>query len=202
MSALPVTRSAFRRPWLIWTLGFLAFPLAGVVGTAVAGQVDSPAAALAAGLVTGAGIGAAQSLTSSRRLHPIPWILATAVGMGIGLMVGAVAVGSRTSLADLAMMGALTGLVLGGAQAVVLPGGTRYRPAWASAMPLLWALGWTVTTLFGIDVDQQFTVFGASGAVTFSALSGALLHVLLPVRTTADTSDLEAIPSAQIKDIA
>jgi hypothetical protein len=47
-------------------------------------------------------------------------------------------------------------------------------------MPALWALGWTVTTLAGIDVDRQFTVFGAYGALAFSALSGLLLHRLLP----------------------
>ena len=33
-----------------------------------------------------------------------------------------------------------------------------------------------------IAVDEQFTVFGAYGAVTFSALSGLLLHRLLPPR--------------------
>jgi hypothetical protein len=47
-------------------------------------------------------------------------------------------------------------------------------------MPALWALGWTVTTVIGYEVDKQVTVFGASGAVTFAALSGALLHALLP----------------------
>jgi hypothetical protein len=45
-------------------------------------------------------------------------------------------------------------------------------------MPLLWALGWTVTTAGGIDVDQQFAVFGASGAITVMALSGVLLDRL------------------------
>jgi hypothetical protein len=50
------------------------------------------------------------------------------------------------------------------------------------AIPPLWALGWTATTLGGIDVDRQFTIFGAYGAITFSALSGLLLHRLLPVR--------------------
>ena len=45
-------------------------------------------------------------------------------------------------------------------------------------MPLLWALGWTVTTAGGIDVDQQFAVFGAYGAITFMALSGVLLDRL------------------------
>jgi hypothetical protein len=51
---------------------------------------------------------------------------------------------------------------------------------------VLWALGWTATTLGGIAVDQQFTVFGAYGAVTFSALSGLLLHRLLPHGANAD----------------
>ena len=83
-------------------------------------------------------------------------------------------------------MGALTGLVLGVAQAVALPRATRLRWVWAAAMPVLWALGWTTTTLGGIAVDQQFTVFGAYGAMTFSALSGLLLHLLLPYRAAAD----------------
>jgi hypothetical protein len=55
--------------------------------------------------------------------------------------------------------------------------------------PPLWALGWTVTTLVGVAVDEQFSVFGAAGAVTFSALSGVLLNVLLPVRASNATVD-------------
>jgi len=50
---------------------------------------------------------------------------------------------------------------------------------------LLWALGWTVTTLVGVAVEDQFSVFGAAGAFTFSALSGVLLNVLLPARPKA-----------------
>ena len=42
-------------------------------------------------------------------------------------------------------------------------------------MPALMALGWSVTTLGGINVDKQFTVFGAYGAVAFILLSGLLL---------------------------
>jgi hypothetical protein len=105
--------------------------------------------------------------------------------MGLGLLLGAVVVGYQTSLPDLALMGALTGLVLGPAQALALPRGTRLRWAWAAAMPALWALGWTTTTLGGIAVDDQFTVYGAYGAITFSALSGLLLLKLLPERRAA-----------------
>ncbi len=156
-------RDTFWWSWLIWTAGFLAFPIAGVAGRLVAGRVDSPLAALLAGLVTGAVIGAGQSLVSRHRLRPARWILATALGMGLGLLLGATVVGFRTSLADLALMGALTGVGLGVAQTLALPAQTRRRWWWAVAMPPLWAVGWTVTTLAGIPVEEQVTIFGAAG---------------------------------------
>lgn len=174
----------FLRTWLIWTAGFLAFPIAGLAGTAVAGRVDSPLSALTGGAVAGLVIGADQALLSRGRLDPRRWIPATTVGMGLGLLVGAAAVGYRTSLAALVVVGALTGLLLGAAQAVVLPATVGRRWIWGAAMPVLWALGWTATTLGGIDVAQQFAIFGAYGALTFCALSGALLHYLLPYGAT------------------
>jgi hypothetical protein len=176
----------FLRSWLLWTAGFAAFPLAGLAGTAVAGRVDGPLAALGGGAVAGLVIGAAQALVSHRRLDPRRWIPATTVGMGLGLLLGAATVRYGTSLGDLAVMGALTGVVLGIAQTLALPRTTRLRWAWAAATPALWAAGWTTTTLGGISVDQQFTVFGAYGALTFSALSGLLLHALLPPRAASD----------------
>jgi hypothetical protein len=189
-----MTTSPRLRTWLIWTAGFLAFPIAGLAGTAVAGRVDSPVAALVGGTVAGLVIGVAQTLVGRGRLDIRKWTPATAVGMGLGLLLGAVVVGYETSLADLALMGALTGLVLGPAQALAMPRGTRLRWTWAAAMPALWALGWTATTLGGIAVEEQFTVFGAYGAITFSALSGLLLLLLLPDRP-ADGSPAAPTPA-------
>ena len=188
MTALAGPRASRLRRWLVWTAGFLAFPIAGLAGTGVAGRVDSPLAALLGGAVAGLVIGAGQTLASLGRLDIRRWVPATGVGMGLGLLLGAVTVGYDTSLADLALMGGLTGLVLGPAQALALPRGTRLRWLWAAAMPALWALGWTATTLGGIAVEDQFTVFGAYGAVTFSALSGLLLLLLLPDRPAAGSA--------------
>lgn len=185
MTALAGPRASRLRRWLVWTAGSLAFPIAGLAGTGVAGRVDSPLAALLGGAVAGLVIGAGQTLASLGRLDIRRWVPVTGIGMGLGLLLGAVTVGYGTSLADLALMGGLTGLVLGPAQALALPRGTRLRWLWAAAMPALWALGWTATTLGGIAVEDQFTVFGAYGAVTFSALSGLLLLLLLPDRTAA-----------------
>jgi hypothetical protein len=184
---MTTARATALRTWLIWTAGFLAFPLAGLAGTAVVGRVDSPMAALVGGAVAGLGIGLGQTLASRGRFDIRRWVPATGIGMGLGLLLGAVVVDYRTSLPDLALMGALTGLVLGPAQALALPPGTHMRWAWAAAVPALWALGWTTTTLGGIAVDEQFTVFGAYGAITFSALSGLLLPLLLPERPSAGT---------------
>jgi hypothetical protein len=194
MSRTAASPPSFLRTWSVWTAGFLAFPFAGLAGTAVAGRVDDPLSALAGGAVAGLVVGTAQALLSSRRLDLRPWVPATSAGMGLGLLVGASTVGYRTTLGDLALMGALTGIFLGVAQALALPRRARLRWLWAGAMPLLWALGWTATTVGGIAVDLQFTIFGAYGAVTLSALSGLLLHRLLPV--PVDAVDRRTSPAA------
>ena len=41
--------------------------------------------------------------------------------------------------------------------------------------PFCSRLGWAASTLIGVDVDKQFTVFGAMGAIVFTLLSGLLL---------------------------
>lgn len=192
MTRSGASQPTFTRTWLLWTAGFLAFPIAGLAGTAAAGRVDSPAAALLGGAVSGLVIGAGQALASRRRLDPRRWILATGVGMGIGLLGSAAVVDYGTSLADLALMGALTGLVLGPAQALALPRRSRQRWVWAALVPALWALGWTVTTLGQIHVEEQFTIFGAYGALTFSVLSGLLLHFLLPYGARANQAPEQA----------
>ncbi|QYN25556.1 hypothetical protein [Amycolatopsis sp. DSM 110486] len=173
-------RNSFLATWVLWTVGFLAFPLGGVAGGVVVGRVDSPLAALFGGAVTGLVVGTGQALVSRRRLDPLRWIPATTVGMGAGLFIGAAAVDYGTSPADLAIMGAFTGVLLGAAQLAALPPAARHRWAWVVAMPVLWCLGWVITTSAGIKVDEQFTIFGSAGAVTVSALSGLLLHWLLP----------------------
>jgi hypothetical protein len=165
--------------WLLWTAGFVSFPVAGIAAQAAVGRINDAVAALIGGLVAGAVIGTGQWL-AGRRLLAVPraWIPATAAAMGIGLLAGAAAAGYGTSIGELALMGAITGLPLGAAQAFLLRDRITRPWAWAAAMPLLWALGWTITAAAGIDVDNQYAVFGAFGAITFMALSGALLDRL------------------------
>ncbi|HEX7255932.1 MAG TPA: hypothetical protein VF236_08400 [Gaiellaceae bacterium] len=66
-------------------------------------------------------------------------------------------------------MGAVTGVGVGVLQALVL---ARHRVSgafwWAVANPPAWALGWLVTSyVITRNVKEQFTNFGASGALVF-----------------------------------
>ena len=186
------------KAWLLWTAGFVAFPIGGALATAVVGRINDVGSALLGGLIAGAVIGTGQWLVARRLLDAQTWIPATALAMGIGLLVGAWAVGYGTSLGELALMGFVTGIPLGAAQAYLLRDRLANAWLWGTAMPLLWALGWTITTAGGIDVDRQFAVFGAYGAITFMALSGVLLD-RLRAATTPSTS---ALPVAQTKAMA
>src|SRR6476646_4645621 len=186
MAARPAPGQAMGDPrrfnvkgWLLWTVAFVSFPIAGIAAQATVGRINDAVSALVGGLIAGAVIGTGQWLAARRRLgDPLAWIAATAAAMGVGLLAGAWAVGYGTSAGELALMGAITGVPVGAAQAFLLRGRVARSWLWAAAMPLLWALGWTVTAAAGIGVDSQYAVFGAFGAITFTALSGALLYRL------------------------
>jgi len=156
-----------------WMVSFLGFPLGGVTAWLIVGGVDNLAVALTGGLITGAILGAVQSWALGRSGPPaIQWIAATAVGVMVGFGIGSAAVGYRTDLSSLIVQGAITGLVVGAAQAVVLWRRLgQLALAWPPALATCWAIGWLVTTVAGISVDQQFIVFGSSGAVVVTALT-------------------------------
>jgi hypothetical protein len=160
--------------WMVVTL--VAFPLAGLLGWAVGGHVDGVMPAVVGGALTGAGVGLLQWVFLRRDLGMGPvWIVATAVALAVGLSVGAAAVGYETSAGSLAIMGAVSGAAVGIAQGLLLRTKFSLWYVWMLAMPAMFALAWIVTESAGIDVANQFTVFGASGCVIFGLLSGLLL---------------------------
>jgi hypothetical protein len=109
----------------------------------------------------------------------LQWIAATALGLTAGFGVGSAVVDYHTSLAALSVQGVISGLAVGIAQALVLRHRLgRLTLVWPAALPIVWALGWVVTTSIGIAVDQQFIVFGASGALVVTALTAVLPLIL------------------------
>jgi len=166
-----------------WMVSFVGFPLGGLAALLLTDQVDSVSHALVGGLVTGAVLGAVQSwaLRFDRR-DLLAWTVATALGLAAGLALGAGLVDFNTGMRDLALQGAVTGAIVGLAQAPVL----RRRAglvalAWPLYLAGTWALGWVVTTAGGIAVEDQFTTFGSFGALTVTFLT-SILPVFLATR--------------------
>ncbi len=172
------------RPWWGWMLTFAAFPPAGLLGWLLAGHVDSAFAAALDGAVTGAVLGFGQWLLLRRRGVTIRWAWNTAVGLGIGLTVGGALVGFETDRVSLAVMGAVSGLAVGLAQAGAVRAGMSSVLTWGGATAALWALGWVISS-YVIDPADQWPVFGASGAlvVTFVQSMFIVRVLSLPAKT-------------------
>jgi hypothetical protein len=175
----------------------VGFPLAGVVVRLAVGDIDATVAAVVGGVVGGAVLGAVQATIGGiERSRWLPWIVATAAGLGIGLGTGATVAGFATDPASLVLMGAVSGLIVGIAQASSVPMRRIDRALWVVATPALWALGWLITSQVIVDADRQHAIFGSSGAIVVSALSGVLYAARRQETATASHPTREAIPTA------
>jgi hypothetical protein len=155
-----------------WIPTFLAFPLGGFLAWLVLGSLDGPLTGAAGGLLAGAVIGAAQwlALGTTKR-----WIAYTAGAMAAGTALAAVVTGAGTELQDLMVSGLIAGAAVGAAQGRIL-GATA---AWTAITAASWSLAWLVTyTVVGVNADQGFFVFGSSGALVATLITGLALRFL------------------------
>jgi hypothetical protein len=170
------------RFWMFWVVAFLSFPVAGLLANLV-GSVDTPARALLAGAIAGAELGFIQWLILRSRLSlPFAWVVATSIGMGAGLAISTVFLGSETAGSPLLWRGLITGAFMGLAQWLVLRPIVPQSVVWVAVVGVGWSIGWWITRSAGIDLSPKWSVFGVSGALAFQLLTGLVLYFLL--RTT------------------
>jgi hypothetical protein len=166
-----------------WLAVFASFPLGGLAAMLIVGPIDTIPAAIVGGLITGGVIGLGQWSALAGRVSAW-WILATAVGLSVGLTIGvalSALSGSSYSLPIIVVASALSVAI---AQVVVAP--PLRRLVWMPLVAVSWVLGWVVAWSIGIDIAQHFTVFGASGAAVFTVIIG--LAVTLPAKQHAVTA--------------
>ena len=77
-------------------------------------------------------------------------------------------------------MGAVCGLGVGLAQGFSVPMRDLDRWLWVASTPVLWAVGWLITLQVIVDAERQHAMFGASGALFVSAVTGVLVALRRP----------------------
>ncbi len=162
-----------------WIPTFLAFPIGGWVAIEAIGSAAEPLPAALGGLLVGAAIGAAQWLALRSDGITQRWIGRTAAATAAGAALAAVMTGTGTDVADLVVTGVITGAAAGAAQGPLLGRGARAATAWAAANAGAWGLGWLVTSQVIVDAERGFHMFGSSGALAATMLTGLALRALV-----------------------
>lgn len=94
--------------------------------------------------------------------------------MAGGLALAVAITGGATDLGSLAVLGAVAGLVVGGAQAVVLK-----KWVWPLVVAASWSAAWVISALVIVDEQRGFATFGLSGAALVTVATGLTLRGLL-----------------------
>jgi hypothetical protein len=163
---------------LRWLPTFLAFPLGGFLSLLVFGSSASPLAALGGGVIVGAAIGAAQWLALGR-VAGWRWFAVTTIVVAVGNLVAWLLIGPPSTMPAAALTGLIVGALVGVAEALTLTMRPLARLAWAVTVALSWALGWAITALVIVDLDRGHFIFGSSGAIVATMITGVVLRSLL-----------------------
>jgi hypothetical protein len=166
-------------PFIRWLSTFLAFPIGGFLAIELVGSRDDVATAAAGGLLAGAIIGIAQWLALRPSGISRHWIGVTAAAMAAGTALAALLTEAGTARADVIVTGLLAGAAVGAAQSALLARRRHDVAAWTVATAVAWAAGWLVTSLVIVDLDGGHHVFGASGALAATVLTGIVLRRMI-----------------------
>ena len=173
----------FGRSVLIrWLIATVAFPIGGYLGNAVGGAAATVPAALISGLIAGGIIGLGQGLAIGLRGQAvILWLAVSGVALGVALAAVTATVGQIDTTLDAVLLGAVSGLAIGGVQAALL---MRDRFAntwiWVVASAIAWAIGWLITAgAVGVGLAPGWPVYGLSGALVSQVITGVVLWKVL-----------------------
>ena len=174
-------RTSVVLPWIIAVVGF---PIGGLLAQTIAGPAATVPAAIVSGLIAGAVIGLAQGIALWLRGRTLVlWVVATAVALAVALAAVTAVTGQPGTSADAIVLGAVSGLLIGAAQAGLLRrAGIANARVWVVVTGVARAFGWLITAGVGVALAPGWPVYGASGALVSQLITAAALWWLVPSR--------------------
>jgi hypothetical protein len=174
-------RTSVVLPWIIAVVGF---PIGGLLAQTIAGPAATVPAAVISGLIAGAIIGLTQGVALWLRGQALTlWVVGTAAALAIALGAVTAAIGQIETSTEAAILGAVSGVLIGGAQAALLMrAGIANAWIWVVVTGLAWAIGWLITASVGVALAPGWPLYGASGAIVSQIITGITLWQLVPSR--------------------
>ncbi len=127
------------------------------------------------------------------------WAVGTLGAVAVGSVISMLVVASPVTPIAALVTGVITGALLGAVQAVVLRRALRAKLRivliWTATVALSWAGAWVVTSLVIVDLDRSHAVFGASGALVATVVTGVVLRILLGDRARRAPRDPDTTPA-------
>ncbi len=168
-----ITRTSTNRGLIgRWLLAFLGFPIGGGLTYLIIGAVDSPLKGVVGGALAGAVIGGAQWLAlRHNKTLDTSWIVITSAGLAAGVGLSLAVFGTAADPTTITSRAALTGIMLGAAQAYVLRRNGGAAILWVLFVAVAYTIAWPVTSMVIKDnVSMGYVVFGSSGAILFQLI--------------------------------
>ena len=134
------------RFWLLWFIAFTGFPIGGLLVKLLIGPINTLSSAAFGGIISGAILGLVQWLVL-RGQFPLSifWVIASSIGMALGLTVSTLLLGSDTDGSVLLWRALITGICVGIAQALTFRSSLSVpvvqTAIWTVTVALAWTLG-------------------------------------------------------------
>lgn len=164
----------------IWVMSFIAFPIGRIAASYPIKKIRNTIDAVIAGLIAGLIIGLVQLLVLSTEVAlDFSWVLATAGGLAIGLAITMLLVQIAHKKLHLSIKGLVPGLIIGFYQWLILQNFTPLAGWWIPTVAFSWTIGMMVSKIVGSDMSKRWPLFGASGGLVYTIMTGLVLFWML-----------------------
>lgn len=166
---------------LRWTPTFLAFPIGGLLAKLIFGSASTVVKSVGGGLVVGLVVGLIQYLSIKKYGISSSWVVATAIAATAAALINSYIFSFKFDSASLAGTGLVAGLLIGIAQSLSQTRDLKFLSIWAISTAIAWSLAWYITSKVIVDPEDQYHVFGSSGALVTTLGLGLVLKYILPI---------------------
>jgi hypothetical protein len=163
-----------------WVPTLLAFPIGGALAKIAFGGASNLGKSVGGGLIVGITVGLIQFIALKKYGISTSWIATTAIATVVAAVINSLAFSFKFDTASLTGSGLVAGLLVGIAQSISQSRDLRFVFVWSISTMVAWGIAWFITSKVIVDPEDQYQIFGSSGALIATVGLGFVLKYALP----------------------